>query len=79
MDSRQVETAAGVVHGLCSEVERISGQLQDARETIERQAAEIERLRGALDGLLRCSAYREFGQCGQCEQRARAALEPADD
>ena len=31
MDANQIETAASVVHGLCSEVERISGQLQEAR------------------------------------------------
>ena len=66
MDAKQTETAAGIIHGLCLEVERISGQLQDARawaalwkraadgyranylwgkKRLERQAAEIERLR----------------------------------
>ena len=31
MDANQAEQAAGIVHGLCSEVERISGKLQQAR------------------------------------------------
>ena len=30
MDAKQTETAAGIIHGLCLEVERISGQLQNA-------------------------------------------------
>jgi hypothetical protein len=38
------------------------------------EAKDVIMLRRALDGLLRCSAYREYGQCGQCEQRAVIAL-----
>ena len=47
------------------------------------QQLRIAQLRHALDSLLRCSAYRELGHCGQCEQRAvqalRATAEYADD
>ena len=35
---------------------------------------DVALLREALGQLLRCSAYREYGHCGQCEQRARYAL-----
>lgn len=47
--------------------------MPEVAQGIQRGKREIH-LRAALDGLLRCSAYREFGHCGQCEQRARAAL-----
>jgi len=45
--------------------------LIDRAQRAERQIAE---LRAALDSLVRCSAYREYGHCGQCEQRAQLAL-----
>ena len=44
-----------------------------------RQHKKEKQLRAALDGLLRCTAYREYGHCGQCEQRARIALEDTAD
>ena len=47
-DKTSAAKSAEVVHGLCREVERISGELQKARAELDARDAEIERYREAL-------------------------------
>ncbi|NIV40265.1 MAG: hypothetical protein GWN58_65945, partial [Anaerolineae bacterium] len=53
-------------------------ELQARATLIIQQGKREVLLESALRGLLNCSAYREFGHCGQCEQRAHHALKGAD-
>ena len=55
----------------CEELQRRASL--EAGHGIRQYKREVQ-LRAALDGLLRCAAYREYGQCSQCEQRAQIAL-----
>jgi hypothetical protein len=68
------------IDALREDVERLRAELaaqsKMSSEWIDAQAAELAQLRETLANLLVCSAYRETGSCGQCEQAARAALMP---
>ena len=50
----------------------------EAADTLERQAAEIERLRGKMKGLLRDCLASDFNECWDSYTEARAALTGED-